>query len=87
MKMANKVSAIITKPLKEGKGRREGPETLPYNKDNGQALYKNAYFMLCESCFWCCTLYGELKKRITRTCPYCLNDRLKLMHILLNEIH
>jgi hypothetical protein len=43
--------------------------------------------MLCESCFWCCTLYGSLKKTVNRTCPYCWHDRLKLIPILLNEIH
>ena len=43
--------------------------------------------MLCESCFWCCTFYGNLKKTITQTYPYCWQDRLKLIPVLLNEIH
>jgi hypothetical protein len=61
-------------------------ETLLYHKNSSQFLYENTYFMLCESCFWCCTFYGSLKKTANLTCPYCCYDRLKLISILLNEI-
>src|SRR2546423_6531781 len=60
---------------------------LCYQKNSSQFLYENTYFILCESCFWCCTLYGSLKKSANRTCPYCCHDGLKLIPILLNEIH
>jgi hypothetical protein len=88
MEIVNNIWSHITiKSQEEGSREREESMRLQYNNNHNQALYKQAYFMLCESCFWCCIFYGDLKKTITRKCPYCWHDRLKLVRILLNEIH
>ncbi len=46
---------------------------------------KQAYFLLCDSCFWCvsCLYIGKIMDR----CPACNNDRLESMPICDNEIY
>ena len=48
---------------------------------------KKRLFMLCDSCFWCVSLYAHTDRMFTEKCPVCQNKRIRFLPIFNNEMY
>jgi hypothetical protein len=54
-------------------------------KRNENPKERETIFILCDTCFWCATYFGNLMVPAEDRCPNCLDTELSSFPILCNE--
>jgi hypothetical protein len=50
------------------------------NIDEKKEVFKQTYFLLCKSCFWCASYFNSKSVSIAK-CPNCYNNKIERMPI------